>query len=507
MSNLNRIVRHTAFTGIAFLAMAFVGLLLVPVLVGAYGVGVFGLLVIVRALMPSGVLGLMDFGVGESAMLSVARARSHGDWHATSEQLTLLLVISLIPGALLAATLFAFAPSLVRLFAVDSPAAPPFVEMVRVTAAALAVLFPALIVEGVVKGFERFGLLRLCEAAATLVYGLLVVSLVWSEHPFETIQYAFLAATATKYAALAAGIAGDAKRVGIRPAAWSRDTMRHVGLRSTLLLQAKFLGTLQGSVPQLLVGAIVGPGGAGVYDIITRLPRALKPMLSVMVSVIAPTGARLQGARDTTRLRELGKAGIWLVPFVALPLLTGMAVHAEFILAVWIGLEYARYAPWLAVAFITPTLFIALQFGQNALQADPEFVRAANRLAAIGVAVQFGLSLSLVHWLGEFAFVLGQAIGVGTVFPGQLRLLSIRFGLTTRWVSTQLLNVAAPAIALAPISLAVQKCTDLSVVGHVVAFALWCATCWFGGYWLILREDQRRLLRMVFVAASKGTVR
>jgi O-antigen/teichoic acid export membrane protein len=505
--DLARFAWNTVFTGLAFLSTGIAGIVLVPVLIGTYGIAAFGLLMLGRTFLPSGVLAVVDFGMSEAAMQTVARARGDGNWRAASEQVSLLAVMSIVVGGVLAVVLAAGSPIVARVFHVDAAVTGGFVDMLRVTALALLLLFPGLVLEGVVKGFERFALLRACEVAATLAYAVAAVGLAWSGQPFETNQYAFLAAALLKYAALAVGVRHDLKRAGLSLAKWSTASARAVRMLNMLFFQSKLAGAAQTFAPPLLIGALVGPAGVGVYDVVTRLPRFLKPVLSIVASAITPVAARLEGAGDAERLRRAGKTAFWVVPFVALPPLAGLMVQADYILAAWVGADYARYGVWLGVALLVPVLLVALQFGQAALQIRGDFMRSANRIAAGVVLLQFSVSLGLVFWLDERAFVLGYAVAVAAFYPANLRLLVYGYGLSLSRVTLDLLRVAAPAALLAPVSWFFFRLTgESSIAAHVLGFSVWCIACWWACYVFVLRPGQRLFLRGLFaVLRGRGS--
>jgi O-antigen/teichoic acid export membrane protein len=497
--DLARLVRNTLFTGFAFLSTGIAGIVLVPVLIGAYGIAAFGLLMLARLFLPNGVLAIVDFGVAEAAMQTVGRARGDGSWRDASEQVSLLTVMSIIVGGVLALMLAGGAPVVARIFHVDAAVTGGFVDMLRVTGLALLVLFPSLVLEGVVKGFERFALLRACEVAATAGYAVAAVALVWAGQPFETNQYALLAAALLKYAALAVGIRHDLRRAGLSRAKWSTASARAVRMRNTVFFQSKLAGAAQSFVPSVLVGALVGPAGVGVYDVVTRLPRFLKPVLSIIASAITPLAARLEGAGDSDRLSRAGKTALWLVPFVALPPLTGLMLQADYILAAWVGADYARYGGWLALALLVPALFVGLQFGQAALQIRGDFMRSANRIAAGVVLLQFSVSLGLVYWLEERAFILGYAVAVAAFYPANLRLVVYGYELSLRPVSLDLLRLAAPATLLAPVFWIVFRLLgESTIVAHVLGFLVWCVACWWICYVFVLRPEQRHFLGRLF---------
>ena len=173
----------------AFFVISIVGFLLIPVLVETYGLKEFGFIVLARLFLPSGVLVLFDFGFSEIATQSVAKARASRAWEEAAREVSILFLLALLSGLGLGIVLGAGAAPVARLFGADDP---HFAELLRATGAALPVLFPAAVMEGIVKGYGAFRSLRLIEVLAALLYGLAALALARSGASYASIAYALI---------------------------------------------------------------------------------------------------------------------------------------------------------------------------------------------------------------------------------------------------------------------------------------------------------------------------
>ena len=180
---LRALVRNTLFSGLAFVAVGLLNLLVIPITINGYGLTGWGLIVLLRVFLPTGFFAIFDFGVPETATLVVARARASGDWAAASEQLSMLLVGACVVGALTGGMLVLSGSFAAAWFHVGSEYRDSFVWLTRVTGLALLALYPGLLVEGVVKGFERYGLLRLLEVVTALAYAVATIYAVRAGYP------------------------------------------------------------------------------------------------------------------------------------------------------------------------------------------------------------------------------------------------------------------------------------------------------------------------------------
>lgn len=499
------LARNTALSALAFGINGLIALALVPVLVASYGIAAFGLVVLSRTLLPTGALGALDFGMAETATQSVGRARGSGDWSRASQEIGFLLALAAAIGLLAAGTLAAAAPRVADLFHVDAAHRESFAAILVATAAALVVFFPGLVAEGVVKGFERFGVLRGVEVLATLLYAGASVAAVLAGLSYAAVAYAFLGAIAARYLVLGTVAAAAMRAVGMRPAPWGRQAREEMTRRSLLMFHGKVLGALQMPVPPLVIGALVGPAGVGIYEVVTRLPRFLKSTLSLLASAVLPVAARLEGRGASDRLGRLAEKSFWLVPYATFPVLFAAGGLARPILSVWVGPELAAYWPWLAVMLVFPVLNICLTFSQSMLQVRADYIAASNRISTLGIAVQYAVSFALVKPLGSMSFVLGIALASAAVFPFQLRLIARALELDPAPLWSALLPQAAVALAAAALGLAASfAISAISLPALAAIFGALLVACWAAAYGLFLGDNARALLGRLASSLLRG---
>jgi O-antigen/teichoic acid export membrane protein len=495
MTLLTRLARNTALSAAAFGVNGLIGLALVPIVAGAYGLAQFGLLTLARTLLPTGALAVLDLGVAEIATQAVGRARGSGNWARAGEDLGVLLALSAGAGAALAIALALLAPALAALFGAGPAERESFAGVLWLTALALAAFFPGLVAEGVVKGFERFGTLRAIEVLATIAYAcatLVAVAAGWS---YAAVGYAYLAAMLARYAALAGIAASEMRRVGLRPRRWSRASREDVLRRSGLMFQSKVLGTLQMPVPPLAIGALLGPGAVGLYEIITRLPRFLKSTLSLLASAVLPVAARLEGRGAGEQLGGLALKSFWLVPYVTFPVLFAVAGFARPVLELWVGPQLAAQWPWMALMLAYPLLQVCLYVSQAALQVRPEYMARANRISAVGIAIQYAVSMAFIGPFGAMSFVLGIALATAATFPFHVHLVARSLSLSGASLWRPMLSHGALA-ALLGAMLAVLDGAAPGLGAALVAalFAAGLAACWGAAYALLLERGARELI-------------
>ena len=417
------LLHNSLISAAAYFVVGLIGLLLVPVLIASYGLVGLGLIMLARAFMPLAGLGLFDFGISEISTQTVAAARVSGDWERARRRLTLLTGVTIAIALAVAAALWIAAPLLGRVFAVPPPSFEGFVEALRATAWLLPMLFLSLLLEGCLKGFERFKALRAADVSSALVYAAAAVLMCWRKASFEWIVWAYLGSLVVRAGVIAASlVAGNTPALALRRRYEASDR-EFVRERARTFLTARLLGTLLHQSPSILVGIVVGPHGVGLFDTLARLPRFAKAAFSMLNTTLLPFATRLEAAGDTARMRMLAGFGLVLLPALTFPPLTAAALVSGPTLEVWLGHGFGRHAPWLALFWALPAINTVISFQSYVLMGRIDYIRASNRLTTLQIAVQTALGLGLAPWLHEFGFVVGYIGASAALLFWQLSLV------------------------------------------------------------------------------------
>lgn len=268
---IKRLIQNTVVSAFAFGVAAVLGLLVIPLIIRTWGVTEFGLIVIARLLLPSGMMAALDLGLSEVATQIVARAREHRNWTMVSRQITFLGLASFALALILSAAIWLATPLLVSVMKVDDTYQEAFSRIMHYTALANLIFVPALMWEGVIKGFERYNLLRAAEVASTAAYVGLTFAASWTAAGFEIVAYIYLVTLAAR--AIVIGIAAfvGLRHKQVRLRRWTSDIRRDLLHRCVQLLQGKLMGTVAGPLQPFLIGLLFGPKAVGTYDALVRL--------------------------------------------------------------------------------------------------------------------------------------------------------------------------------------------------------------------------------------------
>jgi len=490
------LVKNTAISAVAFFVVSVLGLLLVPYLIEIYGAAGFGVISLARLFVPLMGLGLFDLGFSEISTQATARSRATTQWSQGIDLIAISLVLSLILGVILGGILYAAASLIVGLFAVSSVFVGDFELALKFTGVLVPLLFASLVFEGVIKGFENFKLQRSIEVLSALLYTLAAVGCLWYELSLFWVCLAFLGAQFCR-ALLAFFFASKLLVPFIsfgRVSPW--NAWEEFSQRSPGLAFNKMLGATQANGPTFLIGAVLGPASAGVFEALSRIPRFAKSVVGLLNATVQPLAVRVDHETKGKDLAKLVGTGTVLLACVVVPLYASAMVFSKPLLEFWLGKEMMSYWHWQAGLFVSPVFTAIVGFGASALIGRVLIVRQFNRIALFYVVVQLGLGLLLTPYLQEFGFVVSQIIASSISFLFQVRLIasSVQLG-SAYYRDLGLICVSTFGIAL----LALPLVIDINVFWPVPVAMAVLVTLMIGAcFSVVLNRDQKTVILQIF---------
>jgi O-antigen/teichoic acid export membrane protein len=489
---IKRLIQNTVISALAFGVAALLGLAVIPLIIRTWGVTEFGLIVISRLLLPSGMMAVLDLGLSEVATQVVARAREHRNWAQAGRQIAFLGVVSVVLTVILSAAIWLSTPLFVIAMKVDAAHLETFTRIMHYTALANLIFVPALVWEGIVKGFERYNLLRFAEITSTAGYVGLTFAASWAAAGFEVVAYIYLATLVARAVVIgiAAFVALRHKNARLLP--WTPEIRQDILHRCLLLLQGKLMGGISGPLQPFLIGLLFGPKAVGTYDALVRLSRVSKVVVSLLTSALLPVASRLDERGNATSFQRLGDLGLVMMPMFVVPPLAATALLSPEIMNIWIGPLLAPYAFWMGLSFLVPICAQYVAIGSLIFLTRPEVQARLNRLMAVQLLIWAVVSAATLHLFAERALILGQAIGSIVILPlqlGELRgALELDRNRFAKAIGTQLAILALASISLAAIAGYIRFDSVLKLALGSMVF---CLTTWTLQYLLVLEKRHR----------------
>ena len=353
------VVQNTVFNVASFGVAAVVGVALVPVIIHGYGLEVLGLVALSRAVLPNGMAGILDLGMPEALLQSVASRRGKNQTPMVLSELafaaSVLALIGLTSGVALWLCAHWISESWLRLAGATSQA---FTEAVRWTAVVLVALFPAQLLEALLKGREQFLLLRGMDVATAVLYGGGVVGLVIAQAGFQWVIYLYLTLQIVRGLAFAIALNPALREQGSRTSAWSRRALLSYGFAAQ---RNKAIGIGLLYLPQLVVASLLGVRASGLFEAVSRIPYLFKSLLGFGTLAIVPAAARRAAGSSHGAFREKLVPVSSVFAMVFLPPLINLAVFSDRLLETWLGQGFAGVDGWFAVLMVWPACIACYQ--------------------------------------------------------------------------------------------------------------------------------------------------
>ena len=495
---IKRLIQNTVISALAFGVAALLGLAVIPLIIGTWGVTEFGLIVISRLLLPSGMMAVLDLGLSEVATQVIARAREHRNWAQASRQLAFLGVVSVALTLILSASIWLSTPLFVIVMKVDAAHLETFTRIMHYTALANLIFVPALVWEGVVKGFERYNLLRVAEVTSTAGYVGLTFAASWAAAGFEVVAYIYLATLAARAVVIGLAAFVALRHKHVRLLAWTQEIRQDILHRCLLLLQGKLMGGISGPFQPFLIGLLFGPKAVGTYDALVRLSRVSKVVVSLLTSALLPVASRLDERGSATSFQRLGDLGLVMMPMFVVPPLAATAILSPEIMNIWIGPLLAPYAFWMGLSFLVPICIQYVAIGSLIFLTRPEVQARLNRLIAIQLLIWAAVTAATLHLFAERALILGQVVGSIAILP--LQLVALRDALDldrksfARVIGTQLVILVLASVFLATIAGYIRLDSVLKLAFGSMVF---CLITWTLQYFLVLEKRHRTVFPAV----------
>lgn len=494
ISMIKRLIQNTIISIVAFGAAALLGLIVIPVIIRTWGVTEFGLIVIARLLLPAGMMAVFDLGLSEVATQVVARAREHRDWDLAGRQLTFLTVLSMLLALTLSTAIWLGAPYLTLILKVDPAHAERFAAIVRYTAIANLFLIPALVWEGIIKGFERYNLLRISEFVSTAAYVALTIQASRAGSSFDVVAYIYLAMLVLRTLAVCAAAFTALRSKAAKLTSWTADIRRELMHRCLLLLQGRVIAAFTGPIQPLLISVLLGPTAVGTYDALVRLSRLSKVVVSLLTSALLPVASRLHERGNSITFQRLGEFGLIMLPMFTVPPLAAAAILSPAIMHLWIGPLLAPYFVWTGLSFIIPICTQYIIIGNVIFLTRTEVQARLNFLMGMQLLIWAVTSAATLVLFAERAFILGQIVANIAMLPWQIatfrRALSLdsRHFLKAAGTQVAILIFASILLAIFAGYIPIDSVIKLLTVSSVFCLAVWAAQ-----YFLVLEKKHRAL--------------
>ncbi len=188
---------------------------------------------------------------------------------------------------------------------------------------------------------------------------------------------------------------------------------------------SSLLNTIYTEIRQLIIGKKYSTEDLGYYDQALKYPRLVVGNVNTAIdSVLLPSMAEVQN--DTERVKAMTRRAIKTSTYVIMPIMTGVAVCAEFLVRVLLSEEWLPSVPYIRIFCLTYAFFVIHTANLNAIKAVG---KSDIYLRLEIIKVSLGLTILLATmWNGVMGIAIG---GIINSFASQI---------VNAWPNKKLLN-------------------------------------------------------------------
>jgi O-antigen/teichoic acid export membrane protein len=384
------------------------GFLITPLILHRLGDTQYGILVLVGSVIAQGAH--FDLGIRSAVTKFVAEhhARAEFDHLRSLIATALLLYCFLGLAALLLTTLIS--PMLPNFFNVPPSERSTMVTVGFLMGTQLAISIPCSIPSAVLSGLQKYVLNNLLSTAWTLMSAMVTVGILLAGGGIIEIAAAAIPVALVMQTVTAICVYQTAPHIRLSWRGAQRALIRKVFSfsASTLVLDVSY--SLQMNIDEIVIGAFLPVSSVGPYSIARRLSGVPQLVAERFLTAFLPLSSQLEAEGELERLRSLYLTGTRATLAISLPLAVVVTTMAGRLLTLWVGAEYARFAPIVVILALASVLEVSSWPGGTILQG----LARHHGFAVISVCAAFAnltLSVLLVRPYG----VLGVA--TATLLP------------------------------------------------------------------------------------------
>lgn len=404
---LRRLLAGSALQGLHALIEGAVGLLMLPFLIGELGDRGYGMWLLVMSIV--GYLGFLNFGLGSAVQRTLSQQFARNDHEGASTTLSTALVLFSFAAlaGIVATVLIAWTG---RRFVGDPSDATAFGVVVLAMGLRVSLGFPSLAFVGVIFARLRHDVRSLIGIATIGVRTALIFALVRGADGIVPLA---LISAAVDLAGVAATIAYGRKLapncvVDLRR--FQRETAAGLLSYGGFAFLNWVADRLRFSVDNFVISGFLGLAHVTAFNIPVRLVTEANNLMVTLLGNLTPVFAAREASADFARLRRDFLLATELSIFLGLFMAAGLAVFGRDFIRLWVG-ELRPGTEGVLYAYCAMTALATTQTPSVGLLYALNRHRYFAMLTLVEGAMNLGLSLALVGWLG----IVGVAIG--TVLP------------------------------------------------------------------------------------------
>lgn len=422
-----RVVRNTLSNLVGKFITLGLGFLLTPFILNRLGAVQYGLWALIGSFVAYG--SILDLGIAGAVVKYVAEHRAKEENEQAHYLVATALSLYTLLGLVGVALSVILAPFLTNILKVPVEEHTTAFFLFLISGITVGVSVPCTLTVAILRGLQRFDYVNIVSTLGTLIslvamisvllLGGGVIGMVASNIPVILLMQWI--------SILLIHRAAPELKVGWRGARIS--LVKKILSYSASLFVMDIAGRLQNQTDEIVISAFLPIILVTPYSLARRLSELPHILTDQFMKVLLPLASELDAGNDRSRLQLLYLLSTKLTMVSFMPIAIPLIILSPSILTVWVGQEYARYAP-LIVILTVASLVVTSQWPAGAiLQGMGKQKFLAYTSAGSGI-VNLILSIVFIRPFGIMGVALGTLVPTAIeciffVFPYTMNVMNI----------------------------------------------------------------------------------
>jgi O-antigen/teichoic acid export membrane protein len=471
------------------------GFLLTPFILHRLGDENYGLYVLVGAVIGQGAL--LDFGIAPAVIKYVAEHRAQRDDDQMRSLIATVQVLYSLIGLLTLLLTVALAATLPNFFNIAPSQHDTATIVVLLSGARLAISIPFTTPWAVLWALHKYGQANAIKALGTILTAATTVSVLLLGGGIVGMVAATIPVTLLIQAVFVWYVRRAAPEISFGFRGARRKFVKAVLSFSASLSLADIAYYIQAKSDEIIIGTFLPVSAVSPYAVARRLGVLPHLLAEQALGGFLPLASELDAKGDSGQLRSIYLVGSRVTFALCISVAGVLIALPRQLLTLWVGADYASYAPILVVLALASVAEISHWPGQVILQGLGRHHGLVFPYIC-GAIAKLGLAVVLVRSQGLMGIALGTmvssiALSLIFVFPYTMRLLGVSLRQMLKQV---LLPASLPALPMMALLCGMAWALEPSrlitigstVLGGLVTYAIFYVTFCAG-------KSERELVR------------
>jgi O-antigen/teichoic acid export membrane protein len=226
--------------------------------------------------------------------------------------------------------------------------------------------FPAMVLKAYYTSIQDFFKLRLWEMLNSLIFAISIFFLMY----FTTSVFSVIVTEIITYFILfvlffLAPLKYYREHYALNIKYLSLKSLKNISGMTSYLFFYRIFGLIYNRTPQIFIAYFLAPAYMTYYEIIRKIPRALKQLQGMVNSAVLPLAVSLDTLRHQDKRKQLFLRGTRYSFLFLTPIVIFTGIYAEDILRLWIDPNYAFLANYLRIFVLWQYLNLFISFGSS----------------------------------------------------------------------------------------------------------------------------------------------